>query len=245
MPEFDSLHVTLVATRNPLNIGAAARAVSNFGFSKLRLVNVWEPSYREAKSAVGAAALLAASEEFKSLSEAVSDCSLIVGTTAAHHRELEHPIFDLETAATRIRKHLKTGKAALLFGSEKVGLSNQDLSHCHWLLNIPARQEHLSLNLGQAVAVCLYQLRMAVLEKSLVSVDGMTQSLAPAQDLERITALLVETLLHSQYVKPGAESSIEEKVRMLVRRLALTSNDASLLLGMMRQILWRLGSGAE
>src|SRR5712692_11941989 len=81
--EFDRLRVVLVRTRNPLNIGAAARAMSNFGFLRLRVVNSYEVAWREARSAVGASALLAGAEEFKSVAEAVADCTLVVGTTAA------------------------------------------------------------------------------------------------------------------------------------------------------------------
>ena len=94
--EFDRLRVVLVATRNPLNIGAAARAMSNFGFLRLRVVIPYEAAFREARSAVGASALLSNAEEYKSVAEAVADCTLVVGTTAVRHRELQHPLRRLE-----------------------------------------------------------------------------------------------------------------------------------------------------
>src|SRR6266481_1499885 len=152
--KLDRLRVVLVSPRNPLNVGAAARAMSNFGFPHLRVVNPYELAFREARSAVGAAPLLARAEEFKTVAEAVEDCTLIVGTTAVGLRQLQHPVRRLEQAAPLIRKRLATSPVALLFGSEKRGLSNEDLSHCHWLLRIPTREEHRSMNLGQAVAVC-------------------------------------------------------------------------------------------
>src|SRR6267142_1639500 len=154
----DRLHVVLVNTRNPLNIGAAARAMSNFGFSNLRVVNPYEVSFREARSAVGAAELLAHAREFQSVAEAVADCSLVVGTTASGSRELRHPLRRLEQGVGLVRKRLSSSGVALLFGSEKRGLSNEDLSHCHWLMRIPTREQHRSMNLGQAVAICLYEL---------------------------------------------------------------------------------------
>jgi len=121
--EFDRLCVVLVSTRNPLNIGAAARAMSNLGFTDLRVVNPYEASFREAKSAVGAAKLLAGAKEYSSVAEAVADCSLVVGTTAVGHLELQHPLSMLEQGARQIRKRLRSGgRAALLFGSEKRGL---------------------------------------------------------------------------------------------------------------------------
>src|SRR5450756_2704992 len=90
--ERDQLCVVLVAPRNPLNIGAAARAMSNFGFFHLRVVNPYEVAFREARSAVGASELLANAEEYKSVAEAVADCTLVVGTTAVRTRDLQHPV---------------------------------------------------------------------------------------------------------------------------------------------------------
>jgi TrmH family RNA methyltransferase len=232
---FDNLRVVLVATRNPLNLGAAARAMSNFGFVHLRVVNPYELAFREARSAVGASALLANAEEYKSVAEAVADCALVVGTTAVRHRELQHPLRRLEPGVRLIRKQLASGRIALLFGSEKVGLSNQDLSHCHWLMRIPTREEHISMNLGQAVAVCLYELvqnarAQLPTEKPLRATAGAT---------ERITAVLLDALRASGYVSPGGAAS-EEKVRRLILRLNLNSPDAEVLLGMLRQMLWKM-----
>src|SRR5262245_18522396 len=132
-----NLRVVLVSTRNPLNMGASARAMANFGFARLRCVNPYDLAFREARSAVGAAPLLRAAEDFKSVAEAVADCRLVVGTTSVGHRELQHPIRRLEYGARMIRRGLATAPVALLFGSEKFGLSNDDLSHCHWLMRIP------------------------------------------------------------------------------------------------------------
>ncbi|HUL32635.1 MAG TPA: RNA methyltransferase, partial [Candidatus Eisenbacteria bacterium] len=154
----DNLRVVLVATRNPLNIGAAARAMANFGFSRLRVVNPYEVAFREARSAVGAAPLLESAEEHSSVSEAIADSLLVVGTTSVGHRELQHSIRRLEYGARLILRALARGPVALLFGSEKFGLSNEDLSHCHWLMRIPTVSQDLSMNLGQAVALCLYEL---------------------------------------------------------------------------------------
>ena len=154
----ENLRVVLVAVRNSLNIGAVARAMSNFGAKQLRVVNPYEAAWREAKSAVGAADLLARAEECVAVAEAVADCSLVVGTTAVGNRELRQPLWSLPEAGPAIRERLKTSNVALLFGSEKWGLSNESLSYCHWLLRIPTREEHRSMNLGQAVAVCLYEL---------------------------------------------------------------------------------------
>lgn len=236
----------LVSTRNPLNIGAAARAMSNLGFLRLRVVNPYEASFREARSAVGAAPVLAKAEEYSSVAEAVADCSLVIGTTAAGNRELHHPLRLLKDAAPLIRKRLRTGgRVALLFGSEKRGLANDDLSHCHWLLHIPTREEHVSMNLGQAVAVCLYELaRVAGVARDSGKNKGNSSAEKPkpatTAELERLTTMLIEILRASGYLETRSVAAKEEKIRRMVRRLELSSADAEVWLGMLRQILWKM-----
>jgi len=239
LTELDHLRVVLVAARNPLNIGAAARAISNFGFSCLRVVNPYEVAFREARSAVGASALLASAEEYKNVAEAVADCTMVVGTTAFRHRELQHPLRRLEYGGGLIRKHLASSRVALLFGSEKVGLSNEDFSHCQWLMHIPTCQEHISMNLGQAVAVCLYELvRDAEIPSQVVKQEN-----ASAGEVERITVSLLEALLLSGYLHPGSAASTKEKVRRLVCRLRVPASDSDVWLGILRQIVWKCGQG--
>ena len=225
-----------MSPRNPLNIGAAARAMSNFGFLRLRVVNPYDVAFREARSAMGATGLLASAEECSSVAEAVADCSLVVGTTSIQHRELLHPIRRLDEGATLIHQQLSSAPVALLFGSEKFGLSNEELSHCHWLINIPTRDEHVSMNLGQAVAVALYEL---VRDNKTID-PPESPELATAGDVERVTASLLEALNISGYSTPATIAANEEKVRRLVRRMNLSTRDAELCLGMLRQILWKL-----
>ncbi len=239
LDRWKNLRVVLVATRNPLNLGAAARAMSNFGFAHLRVVNPYELAFREARSAVGAAALLASAEEYQSVADAVADCTLVVGTTAVRHRELQHPLRRLEYGARLIRRRLAVrggGPVALVFGSEKVGLSNDDLSHCHWLLRIPTREEHISMNLGQAVAVCLYEL----VRNAQAARSSKKSQCATAGEAERITAVLLDALQASGYMSPDAAGTTAEKVRRLIRRLNPSRPDADVLLGMLRQIVWKV-----
>jgi tRNA/rRNA methyltransferase len=238
--DLDLLRVVLVSPRNPLNIGAAARAMSNFDFSTMRLVNPYDVAFREARSAVGAAHVLTGAREYPSVAEAVADCTLVVGTTAVSGRELLHPLKRLEHGARLIRKRLASGPVALLFGSEKFGLSNEDLSHCHWLMRIPSREAHSSMNLGQAVAVCLYEL---VREPRAAGTKPEARRPAAVGVVENFTALLLEVLEQSGYVHAHVEASTEMKVRRLVRRLGLSAHDAEIWLGILRQIRWRLDSG--
>jgi TrmH family RNA methyltransferase len=234
--DLEHLRVVLVATRNPLNLGAAARAMSNFGARHLRVVNPYDLAFREARSAVGAVELLASAEEYESVAEAVADCRLVVGTTAAGRRELRHRLLRLEAGAPAIRRRLTAGPVALLFGSEKVGLSNVDLSHCDWLMRIPTRAQHGSMNLGQAVAVCLYELVRA----GKTPREQNQTTAAKAREVEMITQLLFGVLRSSGYVKPRLVASTEENVRRMVRRMQLNSTDAEVWLGILRQIAWKL-----
>ena len=231
-----NLAVVLVSPRNPLNIGAAARALSNFGFADLRVVNPYEKAFREAVSAVGGAGVLQTAQVFEDLGSALTDCSLVAGTTSIGNRELQHPLHRLEAAVPLLRSHIGTGKAALLFGSEKFGLSNEDLSFCHFLIRIPTVPETPSMNLGQAVAVCLYEL---IREPGALALESPIRPIGGAE-AEQITRMLVELLDLSGYTNRIVAHSTEKKVRRFVRRWSLSVHDGRLVLGILRQVLWRL-----
>jgi TrmH family RNA methyltransferase len=237
---FSNLRLVLVSPRNPLNIGAAARAMFNFGFSRLRVVNPYEVAFREARSAIGACQILESAEEFKSVAEAVADCALVVGTTSIGHRGLEHTLHRLEKGAPLILQQMLSAPAALLFGSEKFGLGNDDLAHCHWLLRIATADRQHSMNLGQAVAVCLYELSRNELDPP--AAPPRVSKPAGAAYNEQISRLLLDVLRKSGYINPVTAASAENKTRRLVRRLDLNARDAPVVLGMLRHILWKLNS---
>jgi tRNA/rRNA methyltransferase len=204
------------------------------------VVNPYEVAFQEARSAVGAADLLAKAEQFGNVAEAVGDCGLVVGTTAADRRELQHRLQRLDAGGRAIKRQLKVGAVALLFGSERYGLSNEEMSHCHWMMRIPTREEHGSMNLGQAVAVCLYELARGGKSRATKTAARKDESRsAQSAELERLTQVALEVLRKSGYVNPGAASA-EEKFRRLVRRMELKGNDAEVWLGMFRQIAWKL-----
>jgi TrmH family RNA methyltransferase len=254
----ENLRVVLVAPRNPLNMGAAARAMSNFGTLHLRVVTPYEKAYREARSAVGAAAVLKEAEEFESVAEAIADCSLVVGTTAIGNREIKQSLRTLETAAPLIQKRMASGLVAILFGSEKWGLSNENLSHCHWLMHIPTRKEHYSMNLGQAVAVCLWELwkgrlgkkakaggefnaeSAEIAQRAPSKSKAQTKSAAKIETVEMITEVMLEVLRKIGYVAPRGQALAEEKLRRMLRRFELEAGDAEVFLGMMRKIAWKV-----
>ena len=249
MTNMNALHplrIVLVNPRNPLNIGAAARAMSNFGCTDLRLVRPYDPSFLEARSAVGAADLLAHAQMHATLAEAVADCALIVGTTAVGAREVLHPLHALPQAVPMLRAAMQSSPVALLFGSEKTGLTKADLSHCHWLLRIPTQAENYSMNLGQAVAVCLYALATAETQTSpeappaLNTPQMQPRSTAAPEELERLLAVLMDVVHHSQTRRVQSDARYAEHLRRLLLRLHPGRRDTQVLMGILRRVLWRL-----
>lgn len=238
-----NLCIVLVRTRNPLNIGAVARAMANFGVAQLRLVAPYDLAFREARSAVGASELLANAEVYQSVAEAVADCTLVIGTTAATNRNVSLPLITLPEAAPRMFEAVQTGKVALLFGSEKRGLANEDMSYCHWLMRIPTTQQAPSMNLAQSVVVVLYELvrtRSQTSETVEPEARAVADPPAEMESLLRLAGAMHETLEFSGYYSEAAAASSEEQLRRLLLRMKLTDDDAEIVLGMFRQILWKL-----
>lgn len=242
----DRIAVVLVHTRNPLNIGAAARAMVNFGFHDLRVVEPWAPSWQQARSAVGAASVLASARECSTLADAVGDCTLVLGTAGISRRHPSLPVLSLPNLERELPQLFSpdrlTGRLALVFGSEKSGLSNDDFTHCSALLHIPTQALQESMNLGQAVAVSLYQLACHA-SPSVPKIP--TPSLPPpatSADRERLTRSLHHVLSISGYIKPGADQSILYQIREMLLRLHLSANDSHWILGMLARIRRRLSA---
>jgi len=247
---FDFIHVVLVSPRNPLNIGAAARALANFGFSRLTVVAPYEPHWREVRSAVGAEDLLQSARRAQRLEDAVADCTLVLGTGALTRRQPEQPVILLPALAPIVREELaRGGRIALVFGPEKRGLTGRDLAHCHHLVEIPTHPSQPSMNLAQAVAVCLYELatRLAVLESHghgapSTGPDRPLHSAASAHsaDLERLADVIDQVMLAARYSPSSMREANRHDLRLLLRRLALSAPDARRALGFFRRILHRL-----
>jgi TrmH family RNA methyltransferase len=253
--ELERVCMVLVRARNPGNIGAVARAMHDFGFRRLRVVNEFPVPFEAARSAVDASAVLADATVCASVAEAVADCTLVVGTTAVGERELRHRLLSVTDAAQEMRAELaKNGDArvAILFGSEKTGLSNEELSHCHWLLTIPMSAQtrrHLSMNLGQAAAVCLYELGRNL---EYPSAPPLFCKQAPAfahrpsvAEIERLTTLLCEVLEQSEYKRHHPANSDLAQVRRLVMRMGIDAGDAQVWMGVLRQVLWKLSRPSQ
>jgi tRNA/rRNA methyltransferase len=248
------LAVVLVGARNPSNIGAAARAMQDFGFGDLRVVNEYAPPFEAAqlqdepaivsaagRAAVGAAEVLANARRFDRLDDAIADCTFIAATTAIGSRELTRQVVSLSEAAPQIAVGLGADKVALLFGSEKTGLTNDQLSHCHLLLTVPmfapAGARHLSMNLGQAVAVCLYELVRGGFERARELPITATARGVTAQARERLVQLLLEAMEATGYARRFPANAREHVVRRLAQQLGANEQEASTWMGFLRQIL--------
>ncbi len=227
--------------------------MANFGFARLSVVAPYEPHWREAKSAVGAENLLQNARVAESHADAVADCTLVVGTGSLEHRKPEQSVVPLPDLAPMVRDELaRGGRVALVFGSEKRGLTQADLSHCHLLAVIPTDPQQPSMNLGQAVAVCLYEIA-ARIRDPIADSNGETPTPDPNQgsatnatppastrDLELLAGLVEETMLAANYSPPEMRNANRHDLNLLLRRLSLTRSDAGRILGFFRRILWQL-----
>jgi TrmH family RNA methyltransferase len=248
--EIQSVDVVLVSPRNPLNIGAAARAMANFGFAHLTVVAPFAPHWREARSAVGAPELLQSAKSTECLAEAVAGCSLVVGTGALTRRKPEQKVIPLPALPPLIQTELtRGGRVALLFGPEKHGLTREDLSWCHLLAEIPTDPRQPSMNLGQAVAVCLYELATRAFtaqadhpSAAVASANKAIEnnSAAPSGSLDLLAELVEQTMLSAGYSPSSMQAANRHDLRLLLRRLAPTNRDTRRILGLFRRILWRL-----
>ena len=243
----DRITVVLVSPRNPLNIGAVARAMANFGLAHLTVVAPYEPHWREARSAIGAPELLANACEAATLAGAVRDCTLVLGTATLTHRKPEQPVIRLDQLAPLITRELDhpADNIALIFGPEKHGLTREDLSFCHHLVEIPTDSRQPSMNLGQAAAVCLYEIaaRSGVpAENPYPQTSAPTSARPTSGNLDVLADLIQQVMLASNYSPRNMQAANQHDLRLMLRRLHLTPADQRRALGLFRRILRRLQS---
>ncbi len=227
--------IVLIRPRNPNNIGAAARAMKNFGLSELAVVSPFAPHWDEAVSAVNADDVLTNACVFDSMAAAVADCTFVVGTADRTRVEAKHAIFtprDLNAELAHTNH-----KLALVFGPEKHGLTNDDLAHCHRTMSIPTASDCPSMNLGQAVAICCYELTREIINATTTAVAP--NEFAPAGEVEASFQLLLGVLREAEFLTPDNEPTMTNKLRQRLLTCQLTARDVRLLRGALRQIQWR------
>jgi TrmH family RNA methyltransferase len=246
----EQIAVVLVSPRNPLNIGAAARAMANFGLSRLTVVAPYSPNWREAKSAVGAPEILKNATVTETLADAVRDCTLIAGTGTLNYRKPEQRVVKLPDLTALLLDELDRGeRLAIVFGPEKHGLTREDLSYCHVLVEIPTDPMQPSMNLGQAVAVCLYEL-VARTNPNPIDLPAKVQSetetdarsrIAESGSLELLAGVVEQVMEAARYSPDSMRDANRRDMRLMLRRLAPADKDVRRILGLFRRIIWRLG----
>ncbi len=222
----------LVAPRHPGNIGAAARAMKAMGQRELWLVApAVFPHALASERAVGANDLLAAATVVATLAEAVADCGLVYGTSARPRSRYYWPVASPREAAPRIVAAAAQGQAALVFGSERSGLSNADLELCHGLVHIPTDPEFGSLNLAQAVQVLAYELRTASGPSPRPA--RRLVPLAPVAELERLRSHLDEVLTEIDFTDRTGGPHLLRRVSRIFGRAELDQDEVGMLRGIL------------
>ena len=237
-----SLKIILVRPRNPQNIGAAARAMANFGFEELALVAPHPPVWEEVRSAVGGEEVLARTELYGSLSAAAADCQLVLGTTCAKNRKPEQPFVLLPEACAYLRQKYVGAdlRVGVVFGPEKTGLSNEHLAFCHALLTVPTDDKTPSMNLAQAVAVCCYEFSKFSALKTVAALDSATVP----PPLAEVEALLTE--FDALLGVAGFNRNVSESSRLArLRRLLLNCAPDAEAFSYLRAIVKKLAANSK
>lgn len=225
------VRIVLVDTSHPGNIGAAARAMKTMGLAELKLVRPKHfPSEEATARAAGADDVLASATVHDDLTSAIADCGWVVGASA-RLRTVALPIVDPREAAAEIWRRLPTNRAAVIFGPEQSGLTNDDLARCRQLLHIPANPEFSSLNLAMAVQVICYELRMAAPSRPPPAAPVGGSRLATAAELEGLHEHLERLLTESEFLHPAHQKQVKLKLRRIFHKAMLEENELNILRG--------------
>lgn len=229
-----TVRIVLVNTTHPGNIGAVARAMKNMGLSELWLVNPRHFPHEEATArASGAEDILLKARVTHLLTEAIGDCHYVAGSSA-RARTIGWPTLSPRECAERLQKEKSSGPVAIVFGSEKAGLTNEDLDRCHTLVSIPANPGFSSLNLAMAVQVLTYELRMTELGTQVEK--SRETPLASVAELERFYAHLEQVLMDSGFLDPDNPRYLMRRLRRLVARAEPDRNEINILRGILKSL---------
>ncbi len=233
-----NIRIVLINTSHPGNIGAAARALKNMGLNRLYLVEPKQyPDEKAVWRAASASDVLESAVVCQSLEEAIEGCHLVVGTSA-RNRSIPWPVMDVREAAETAVAEPDKHEVAILFGREDRGLKNEELQQCHFHLQIPTNAEYSSLNLGAAVQVVCYELRVAALEGSRKQNvwDWGTEwdvEAATTDDIQRYFEHLEETLVQLKVINPKNPRQLMTRLKRLYMRSRPDQVEVNLLRGIL------------
>ncbi|MBI3297125.1 MAG: RNA methyltransferase [Elusimicrobia bacterium] len=225
----------LVRVRNSLNIGAAARAMTNFGFKDLAAVEPFDPRWREASASAIYGDELLKTAPVLSMAQAAEGCRLVLGTASAHNRSFRQPQVTLPALRAWLRRRMPGGgRVAILFGSEKSGLSNEELDHCHALVRIPTQDDAPSMNLGQAVALMAYELARASLESSA---SEPKEPMMEGRQVEELVDTAMRAMAKGNVNMHMSERTRRLKFRRGLMRWRMTQGDAAFMHGLLKRLI--------
>ena len=240
-PLFNRLRFVLVETSRPGNIGAAARAIKNMGFSELVLVNPRFADAQQQEEAVafasGANDVLTSARIVGSIEEALIDCNYAAAVTA-RLREFSPPVISPRALATRLNEETSL-RAAVVFGNERFGLPNEIVEKCNVLINIPANPDYSSLNLAQAIQVVAYEARMAGIGETLAvnTTIGFQGEAANMTQIDGMYAHLEQALVAIDFLDADNPKKLMPRLKRLFSRTQLETEEVNILRGIAKQIL--------
>jgi len=249
MEYFENIRVVLIEPSHPGNIGAVARSMKTMGLSRLVLVKPKIfPHVEATKRAASADNVLQSALVVNTLSEAIDDCTLVLGTSV-RDREVTWPTVDPRMAASNIQLHVsnENQQAAILFGRESSGLRNEEMDLCHAQIRIAANEEYSSLNLASAVQIIAYEIRMAALQDSLVKKEGqvkqktlspleLRQKSATSAQYEAYLEHLQQTLEQLDFIKSKPPTMLMRKLSRLYNKARLSVEEIQILRGILTAI---------
>lgn len=232
-PDFSNIHIVMVGTTHPGNIGGVARAMKNMGLSRLSLVAPEAP-FPHAKArarASGAVNVLENTQIFSTLEEAIVGCSLVIGASA-RMRTLPWPVVDPRECASRVANIDKEAEVAIVLGRENSGLTNEELQLCQLLVTIPTNPDFSSLNIAAAAQVLCYEIRLAAAVDK-VPVDEPDSPLATSAEREGMIKHFEEALTELEFLKPDNPGQLMRRLRRLFTRTGLEHLEVNILRGIM------------
>ncbi|MDU6925922.1 tRNA (cytosine(32)/uridine(32)-2'-O)-methyltransferase TrmJ [Franconibacter helveticus] len=233
----ENIRIVLVETSHTGNMGSVARAMKTMGLTNLWLVNpLVKPDSQAIALAAGASDVIGNATIVDTLDEALSGCSLVVGTSA-RSRTLPWPMLDPRECGVKSISESQHAPVALVFGRERVGLTNEELQKCHYHVAIAANPEYSSLNLAMAVQVIAYEVRMAWLATQEQAAAEHEETPYPlVDDLERFYSHLEQVLLQTGFIRANHPGQVMNKLRRLFTRARPESQELNILRGILASI---------
>ncbi|WP_437615093.1 tRNA (cytosine(32)/uridine(32)-2'-O)-methyltransferase TrmJ [Erwinia sp. V71] len=232
-----NIRIVLVETSHTGNMGSVARAMKTMGLSNLYLVNpLVKPDSQAIALAAGASDVIGDAKIVDTFDEAIAGCRLVVGTSA-RSRSLPWPMLDPRECGIKSIEEGQQDPVALVFGRERVGLTNEELQKCHYHVAIAASPEYSSLNLAMAVQIIAYEVRMAFLQSQEVAQPEFTESPYPlVDDLERFYQHMEQLMLNSGFIREANPGQVMSKIRRLYTRARPERDELNILRGMLSSL---------